>query len=129
MLRSVMATALILGAAMAARAQVLPREPTAAQIAAATVVPQFAAFLETLDPSTTASILRARDEMLARCANAQVRQKDAAFRLFNAFANKAWRQLSRNFYHSSPALLLAKTCLLGEKACHWIRLARAASPA
>ncbi len=89
-------------------AQMPPWEPTAAQAQAATIVPEYAAFLGSLDPSDTTSVVRARAELVTRYAKATMVQKDAAFRQFSAFVDRAWWQLSPAFFSSPPARLLGQ---------------------
>jgi len=102
----VIVAAVMLCVAVPARAQSQPGEPTAAQRRAAAIVPDYAAWLASLNPSQPESIVRARDGLLERYAKAADQQREAAFRQFNAFANKAWSELARSFINSPPARLL-----------------------
>jgi hypothetical protein len=80
--------AVVLAVLLAAPVSAQRSAPTFPQVQAASVVPEYAAVLQALDPAKPESIIQARDAAAARYTKASSAEADAVFRQFQAFYDK-----------------------------------------
>jgi hypothetical protein len=96
--------------------------PTYPQVQAASVVPEYAAFLSTLDASRPESILKARDVAVADYASAGTSVADAVFRQFWGFYDRVVWNLQRAAYPQTKGgsgvdRLLSRACERAQLRC------------
>ena len=91
--------------------------PTYPQVQAASIVPEYAAVLDALDPAKPESILKARDAALAKYAKAASADADAVFRQFKAFYESVLVKTPYVRLHSPLDELLNDICKKGVLQC------------
>jgi hypothetical protein len=93
-----------------AHASAQRRAPSYPQVKAASIVPEYAAVLDALDPATPESILKARDAAIAKYSKSVSPDADAVFRQFQAFYDGALWKVPQVPWRTPLNDLLSEIC-------------------